>query len=171
MPELKELYRTPVAEAHPAEITVTVGDRPIVYRKVTWSYDGQDVALRYGEWIINDCPHPTGRFSASGMQSVFLTELTAVSGIAKYADFARELMAEQVKLQIIAPGKPDRHGGYRGEDENPVWYVKGAKATDFVVTRTTVYSTLALFRLAGLSHGPSYSALGLKELRAAARKK
>lgn len=120
-------------------------------------------AIRYGDWIVSDCPRPTGRFVASAMQSVFLTELAAVAGVAKYADFARELMADEVKLQILAPGKLDRHGGYRGEDENPEWYVPGSKARDFVVTRTTAYSTLSLLRLAGLSHGPSYSALGLED--------
>jgi rhamnogalacturonyl hydrolase YesR len=123
-----------------------------------------DAAIRYGDWIINDCPRPTGRFVASAMQSVFLTELAAVAGVAKYAAFARVLMADQVKLQVLVPGKPDRHGGYRGEDENPDWYVPGTKARDFLTTRTTAYSTLSLLRLAGLSHGPSYSALGLEEL-------
>jgi hypothetical protein len=37
------------------------------------------------------------------------------------------------------------------------------------VTRTSAYSTLALFHLCGRTHGPSYSALGLKELLKTAR--
>jgi len=73
MPELKELYRTPVAEAHPAEITVTVGDRPIVYRKATWSYDGQDVALRYGE-----NPHQPAAFYAPAEGVGAMSRLTWV---------------------------------------------------------------------------------------------
>ncbi len=124
-----------------------------------------DAALRYGDWLIDACPRPIERFVADSMQSVFLTELTAVTGQARYAGFARGLMAGQVRLQVEAPGKPDRHGGYRGEDEPAEAYVKGSTGKEFLTTRTTAYSTLALFRLHGGVHGPSYSALGLKTLR------
>ena len=66
MIDLKQMYRTPVPEAHPAQITVTLGDRQIVYRKVTWPAESGAVGLRYGE-----NPHqPAAFYAPEGMPSV-----------------------------------------------------------------------------------------------------
>jgi hypothetical protein len=130
-----------------------------------------DAAVRYGDWLVEQCPRPLAHFAATGIQAVFLTELAVLTGQGRYADFARKLMADQVKLQVVDPKKPLGHGGFRGEDEPAAGYVAGANGRDFVTTRTTAYSALALFRLAGRSLGPSYSALGLEELIIAAKKR
>lgn len=130
-----------------------------------------DAAVRYGRWMARDLPKPAGKFAARGIEAIFLTELAALTGDTQYADVAREWAAEPVKFQFITPGRPDRHGGYRGEDEPAEWYFKGAAPSQFVTTRTTAYSTLALLRASGLCHGPSYSALGLKDMRAACKRK
>ena len=74
-------------------------------------------------------------------------------------------MARQVRLQVISPRRLDRHGGFRGEDEPAKYYVPGARQQDFITTRCTAYSTLALFRVHGAVHGPSYSAIGLERFR------
>lgn len=120
-------------------------------------------ALRYGDWLLDACPRPLALWAAPGLHAMTLLELSAVSGQARYAEFARKLMAAHVRNQVLAPGKPDRHGAFRGEDEPAHWYVKGAKATDFVTTRATAYGTLALLRLAGIL-GPGYSSQGFERL-------
>jgi len=118
-----------------------------------------DAAVRYGRWLMTDCPRPLPNFAGTGLHAINLTELAELTGDRGYVRSARELMADQVRLQVNAPKQPDRHGGYRGEDEPPHAYVKGATGREFLTTRVTAYSTLALFRLAGV-HGPSYSCLG-----------
>ncbi len=122
-----------------------------------------DAMLANCDWLMSECPRPTPSFAATGLHAINLTEATRLTGEKKYADFARGLMAEQVKLQVEAPKKPDRHGGYRGEDEPAQAYVKGSTGKEFLTTRTTAYATLALFRLHGDAHGPSYSALGFRK--------
>jgi hypothetical protein len=124
-----------------------------------------DAARAYADWIVNSCPRPIPLFAATGMHAITLTEVGELTGEAKYARFARELMAGQVRLQVLSPRKLDRHGAFRGEDEPVKWYVPGARPRDFVTTRCTAYATMALLRLHGESFGPSYSALGLDRFK------
>ncbi|MBC7541402.1 MAG: IMP cyclohydrolase [Candidatus Sericytochromatia bacterium] len=49
MSELKHLYRTATNETFPDKVTVIVGDKSRVYRKVTWPDINGPVGLRYGE--------------------------------------------------------------------------------------------------------------------------
>lgn len=66
MMDLKQMYRTPVAEEHPPEITVMLGDRQLVYRKVAWPAENGTVGLRYGE-----NPHqPAAFYAPQGVPSV-----------------------------------------------------------------------------------------------------
>lgn len=125
-----------------------------------------DAAVRYGDWLLNDCARPSPAFAADGLHAINLCELTDLTGEGKYRKFAADLMAEQVKLQVESPKQLDRHGAYRGEDEPAHYYGPAdAKGRDFVNTRTTAYSTLALLRLGGKVVGPAYSALGFHKPR------
>ncbi len=126
-----------------------------------------DAAVRYGDWVMEQCPRPLPLFAATGMHAITLSELSELTGEQKYARFANRLMAKQVRLQVISPRKLDRHGAFRGEDEPVRSYVPGARQRDFVTTRCTAYSTLALLRLGGGLIGPAYSALGLDRMRRA----
>lgn len=143
-----------------ASIALTCAHKAFAGRRKSSRY--LDAALAYGDWLVDRCPRPAGRFAANGMHAIVLTELTAVTGIAKYATFARRLMGEQIALQIESPDQLDRHGAFRGEDERTDSYVKGSSGEEFITTRTTAYSALALFRLLDddACFGPSYSALG-----------
>lgn len=118
-------------------------------------------AVRYAQWLVEECPRPLQLWAAPGMHVVSLTEMTAVTGDARYAAFGARLMAAHACNQIVSPRKLDRHGAFRGEDEPVQWYVSGAKPGDFVTTRSTAYGTLGLLRLTGLI-GPSYSSLGFR---------
>ncbi len=124
-----------------------------------------DAARAYADWIVDRCPRPIPLFAATGMHAITLTEVAKLTGEAKYARFARKLMADQVRLQVLSPRKCDRHGAFRGEDEPVKHYVPGANPRDFVTTRCTAYAALALLRLHGRSFGPSYSAFGLERFR------
>jgi hypothetical protein len=61
------------------------------------------------------------------------------------------------KLLVMLLKRQDKCGGFKGEDENTDWYVKGADKDDFVVTRVTAYAALALFKAAGFK-GYGYTA-------------
>jgi len=49
MSDLKEMYRTIVADGFPETMKVTLGDNVLTYRKRTWDMDGEVRGLRYGE--------------------------------------------------------------------------------------------------------------------------
>ncbi|MCG3178668.1 MAG: hypothetical protein BIFFINMI_00996 [Phycisphaerae bacterium] len=119
-----------------------------------------DAAVANAGWIVDRCPRPLPSFAGVGMQAITLTEVSAMTGDRKYARFAAGLMADQVKLQVNAPRQPDRHGAFRGEDEPTKWYVPGSDGREFITTRCTAYSALALLRLHGVAIGPGYSARG-----------
>jgi hypothetical protein len=119
---------------------------------------------------MNKCPRPIPLFAAPGLHVVDLTEVAALTGRKTYTRFARELMAHHVRNQVVAPRRLDRHGAFRGEDEDVKWYVEGAKPADFLTTRATAYGTLALLRLAGVI-GPAYSAFGMDRFVSFARKR
>lgn len=54
MSDLKKMYSTLLGDAFPSEMTITLGDQPLVYRKKTWSIPDEagkpeERGLRYGE--------------------------------------------------------------------------------------------------------------------------
>jgi len=48
-PDLKQMYRRIVADGFPDNMTITLGDTVLTYRKRTWNVDGEERGLRYGE--------------------------------------------------------------------------------------------------------------------------
>jgi hypothetical protein len=128
-----------------------------------------DAAMRYADWLADACPRPLAMWAAPGMHAIALAEVAAVAGQRRYAEAAARLMRDHVRNQVLAPGKLDRHGAFRGEDEPAKWYVPGGRPRDFLTTRSTAYGALALLRLAGQT-GPSYSALGLERFQRFCRK-
>ena len=128
-----------------------------------------EAAVRYANWLVEKCPRPIPLWAAPGLHVINLTEMTALTGRKHYAEFGARIMASHARNQLLVPGKPDRHGAFRGEDERPEWYVPGARQRDFLSTRSTAYGTLGLLRLAGVI-GPSYSTFGLDRFTAFAKK-
>lgn len=49
MSDLKDMYKTVHKDAFPDTMTVTLGDEVLTYRKRTWTLDGEEKGLRYGE--------------------------------------------------------------------------------------------------------------------------
>ncbi|GFM31663.1 IMP cyclohydrolase [Desulfovibrio subterraneus] len=49
MSDLKNMYKTILGDPFPADMTVRLGDRELVYRKRTWTLEGEEKGLRYGE--------------------------------------------------------------------------------------------------------------------------
>ncbi len=49
MSDLKNMYKTILGDPFPGEMTVRLGDRELVYRKRTWTIEGEEKGLRYGE--------------------------------------------------------------------------------------------------------------------------
>lgn len=48
-PDLKAMYHTIVADGFPDTLTLTLGDTVLTYAKRTWTVDGENRGLRYGE--------------------------------------------------------------------------------------------------------------------------
>jgi rhamnogalacturonyl hydrolase YesR len=119
-----------------------------------------DKSVAYGEWMISD-PGPIPNFSARALRAMTLLELSAVCGDEKYANFAREQLAPLFMAdQKLDTGDPAIEGAFSGEDEPAHYYApEGARAEDFVNTRTTAYAANALFKMDGTVFGPYYSAL------------
>lgn len=49
MPDLKAMYSTIRKDAFPDTMTIILGDERLVYEKRTWTLDGEEKGLRYGE--------------------------------------------------------------------------------------------------------------------------
>lgn len=49
MSDLKTMYKTLAEDPFPSELTVTLGEQKLVFEKRTWTVDGQEKGLRYGE--------------------------------------------------------------------------------------------------------------------------
>lgn len=49
MSDLKNMYKTILGDPFPADMTVRLGDKELVYRKRTWTIEGEEKGLRYGE--------------------------------------------------------------------------------------------------------------------------
>ncbi len=49
MSDLKDMYKTVHKDAFPDTMTITLGDEVLTYRKRTWTLDGEEKGLRYGE--------------------------------------------------------------------------------------------------------------------------
>ncbi len=119
-----------------------------------------DLAAKYGEWMLaGELPLPN--HAAPGLQASTLLDLAKLTGEARFADFAREVLAPAViAKQVTGSDDPGAEGAFRGEDENPEDYAPEARREDFVNTRVTAYAASALFKLDGKVFGPYYSALG-----------
>ncbi|MFC1479389.1 hypothetical protein ACFL6F_02265 [Planctomycetota bacterium] len=95
-------------------------------------------------------------YSGIGSVANFLIETDHVTGGSVYRKKAEELAKELYRLQVRSGNKKVR-GGFRGEDEGGKWYVKESKNNEFVTTRVTCYSVLALFKLEGKVWPRGYS--------------
>ncbi len=49
MKDLKQMYRSQQSDPFPGEIHLTVGDQELIFKKRTWSIQGEEKGLRYGE--------------------------------------------------------------------------------------------------------------------------
>ncbi|HDQ40328.1 MAG TPA: IMP cyclohydrolase [Desulfonatronum sp.] len=49
MPSLKDMYRTLAKDPFPLEMTIRLGDQELHFRKRTWTIQGEERGLRYGE--------------------------------------------------------------------------------------------------------------------------
>jgi len=49
MKDMKQMYRTILGDQFPGQIQITFGDQTLVYKKRTWTIDGEERGLRYGE--------------------------------------------------------------------------------------------------------------------------
>jgi phosphoribosylaminoimidazolecarboxamide formyltransferase/IMP cyclohydrolase len=49
MSDLKKMYTTMVEDPFPAELVIKLGDAELAFAKRTWTIDGEDKGLRYGE--------------------------------------------------------------------------------------------------------------------------
>ena len=49
MKDLKKMYRAQQSDPFPGEIHLTVGDQELIYKKRTWTIQGEERGLRYGE--------------------------------------------------------------------------------------------------------------------------
>jgi len=49
MSDLKKMYKTLLHDPFPGELTLRVGDQELVFKKRTWTIDGEEKGLRYGE--------------------------------------------------------------------------------------------------------------------------
>jgi lantibiotic modifying enzyme len=117
-----------------------------------------EVATNYADYL---CTHTRDitRFAAPGVQTLFLMDMYKLTKRSRYRKASEERAEIFMKRQVLKSSDRNACGGFIGEDENPDDYVEGSKKTDFVVTRTTAYSTMALFKLAGRNE-PTYSAFG-----------
>lgn len=49
MSDLKKMYRTLTQDPFPSDMTITIGDQELKFTKRTWTLDGEEKGLRYGE--------------------------------------------------------------------------------------------------------------------------
>ena len=47
--DLKAMYRDVQKDAFPDSMTILLGEEKLVYKKRTWTLDGEEKGLRYGE--------------------------------------------------------------------------------------------------------------------------
>ncbi len=118
-----------------------------------------NICRNYGNFLISR-PMPRATFSAFPSQAIFLLELSKLCGDRRYSDFVRENLTCITSLQILKHKDPCVQGAFRGEDERADEYFPRAKQSDFITTRVTAYSALALFKLHGAIFGPYYSTHG-----------
>jgi len=95
-------------------------------------------------------------FGGVGSVANFLLEADRILGGTRYRKVAERLVRQTLKLQVNS-GRKSARGGFRGEDEGGKWYVKGSRNRDFVTTRVTAYSVLALFKFEGVAWPRGYS--------------
>ena len=49
MSDLKQMYKTLQQDPFPEDLRITLGSRELVFKKRTWTIDGEQKGLRYGE--------------------------------------------------------------------------------------------------------------------------
>ena len=49
MSDLKQMYKTIQVDPFPTDMTMTIGEQTLTFKKRTWQIDGQEKGLRYGE--------------------------------------------------------------------------------------------------------------------------
>ena len=49
MSDLKKMYTTVVEDPFPSELVIRLGETELVFAKRTWTIDGEEKGLRYGE--------------------------------------------------------------------------------------------------------------------------
>ena len=117
-----------------------------------------NVAADYADYL---CDHIDGitRYAAPGIQAIFLMDMYRLTRRKKYRAAAAARADIFLKYQVMKSKDPNARYDFVGEDEDTKWYYPGAPKKAFVVTRTSAYSAIALFKLAGRV-GPYYSAFG-----------
>jgi len=114
-----------------------------------------DAAIQVADFY-NSFNDPIPIFSGTGSVANILLEVDHITGKKSHRRKASQLTNELVKLQVNSGPKIVK-GAFRGEDEGGKWYYKGSKNRDFVSTRVTAYSVLALFKLEGICWPRGYS--------------
>ena len=126
-----------------------------------------EACLRHAEWIVRNVTGPQAVLAGLPCMCTFMIELSAVTGEARWRDWAVKMLTRHVlPLQVRNSRDPLSDGAFRGEDEPGRCYgPEDAGPTEFVCTRMTAYSAIALFKLDGKVFGPYYSALGWEDRR------
>jgi hypothetical protein len=131
------------------------------YGKITNQPKLIEQAVRIADWMMT--LGKVDQFSSLPGQLNFILDIHRETGEKKYHDYVLKRLPEVLALQVTGSKDPWAQGGFRGEDELPKWYVKGARNKDFVLNRVTAYSALCLFKLLnGTEWTPGYSAFGWK---------
>ena len=106
-----------------------------------------DAVLRVADYYAAR-QEPLPIYSGTAAVANLLVEADAAAGDGRYRKAAERYAREVLKLQDTSKDKRCS-GAFIGEDEGGKWYVPGSANDDFVTTRVTAYSTLALFKLDG----------------------
>jgi len=112
-----------------------------------------DAAVSYGDYLIQQ--KPTSMKAGLALRIIYLYDLARVTGESKYREWADSNIEGLLSLQITDSEDPMLQGGYLWEDEDPKHY-SGGKSEEYVVGRTTAYSSIACMRAHGKITGPYY---------------
>lgn len=121
-------------------------------------------AVALGDWMTTRRPPFPCHVAASNFANLLL-ELHRLTKRGCYLEWVIEHLPHILALQVRGSGDPEADGAFRGEDELVKWYF-GGEPKEYVNTRNTAYSALALFKLDGAAFGPGYSTYGSRVPRA-----
>lgn len=105
-------------------------------------------------FAVNDCTK--GGHAGLCCIANFMVETDKAGGTNRYPKAIKSILKKVMATQVKHANKLF-NGGFCGEDEPTIWYVKNSKSKEYVVTRNTAYSVLALFKAEGLAWGKGYS--------------